>query len=126
MTVTIPTLVTLDQARAHLHMNAATGSPDPDAADLQLKIDAATQLVCEYIADRNPIDQAWIDTIEAWGTGSPPLAPPPLIQAAVLFQFGELMRFRGDDPEGPARDPYSHLSLFAENILRRYHDPVVA
>ena len=126
--MTVPVVVTLDQARAHLNMPASVGSPiDPVDADLQLKIDAATQLVCEHLGDRNPADPAWIAEIESWGVaGSPVVAPPALIQAAVLFQFGELVRFRGDDAEGPIRDPYSHLSRFVEGILRRYHDPTLA
>ena len=125
--MTIPVVVTLDQARSHLNMPASMGSPDPADVDLQLKIDAATQLVCEHIMDRQPADPAWIAEIESWGaTGSPVVAPPALIQAAVLFQFGELVRFRGDDAEGPIRDPYSHLSRFVEGILRRYHDPTLA
>lgn len=125
--MTIPTVVTLEQARSHLNMPASMGSPDPADADLQLKIDAATQLVCEHISDRHPADPAWIAEIEAWGlTGSPAVPPPALIQAAVLFQFGELVRFRGDDPEGPLRDPYSSLSPSVEGMLRRYHDPTLA
>jgi len=125
--MTIPTVVTLEQARSHLNMPPSMGSPDPADADLQIKIDAATQLVCEYIADRNPADLVWIAEIESWGVaGSPVVAPPALIQAAVLFQFGELVRFRGDEREGPLRDPYSSLSPFVESILRRYHDLVVA
>jgi hypothetical protein len=125
--MTIPVVVTLDQARLHLNMPPSVGSPDSADADFQMKIDAATQLVCEYISDRNPADPAWIAEIESWGVaGSPVLAPPALIQAAVLFQFGEFVRFRGDEHEGPLRDPYSSLSPIVEGILRRYHDPVLA
>ena len=125
--MTIPAVVTLEQARAHLNMPPSMGSPDPKDADLQMKIDAATQIVCEYISDRNPADAAWTAEIESWGvTGSPAVPPPALIQAAVLFQFGELVRFRGDDPEGPIRNPFSSLSPFVEGILRRYHDPTLS
>lgn len=127
--MTIPTVVTLAQARAHLNMPLAAldGSPSAEDADLQMKIDAATQLVCEYISDRQPDDAVWIAEIEAWGlTGSPAVPPPPVIQQAVLIQFGELVRFRGDDAEGPFRNPHSHLSPFVEGLLRRYHDPALA
>jgi hypothetical protein len=125
--MTIPTIVTLEQAREHLHLPPSSGSPDPADADLQMKVDAATQLICEYISDRNPADPAWIAEIESWGlTGSPTVAPPALIQLAVLHQFGELVRFRGDDAEGPSRNPYSSLSPIIEGLLRRYHDPALA
>ena len=125
--MTIPTVVTLEQARAHLNMSAPVGSPAPDDADLQMKIDAATELVCEYISDRNPADPAWIAEIESWGvTGSPVSLAPAVIQMAVLLQFGELVRFRGDDTANPTRHPASHLASMVEGILKRYHDPTLA
>jgi len=126
--MTIPTIITLAQAREHLHLPASVGSPvDPADADLQMKVDAATQLVCEYISDRNPADLTWIAEIESWTvTGSPLVPPPALIQVAVLETFGELVRFRGDDPDGPLRNPYSSLSPLVEGLLRRYHDPALA
>ena len=125
--MTIPTIVTLEQARSHLNMIAPVGSPSPDDADLQLKIDAATELVCEHISDRNPADPAWIAEIESWGVTVSPVSPAPaVIQMSVLLQFGELVRFRGDEREGPLRDPYSSLSPLVEGLLRRYHDPTLA
>jgi hypothetical protein len=125
--MTIPTIVTLEQARAHLNMIAPVGSPSPDDADLQMKIDAATELVCEHISDRNPADPAWIAEIESWGvTGSPVSPAPAVIQMAVLLQFGELVRFRGDDATGPARHPGSYLAPIVESILKRYRNPTLA
>lgn len=121
--MTIPTLVTLAQARAHVN---AVRTDDDD--DLQLKIDAATQLVCEYIADRQPEDEDWIATIEGWDGVSSPTTAPPIIVQAVLLQVGELYRFRGDDPEGdvPKSVDPGGLAPIVARMLHRYRSPVLA
>jgi hypothetical protein len=89
--VTTPALVTVAQLRQHLKLGepVLVGSPPAaiDEADLQQKIDAATQLVCEYIADRHPADPDWVHTIESWDpAGSPASIPPPKVVLAVLVQ----------------------------------------
>lgn len=127
--MTIPTLVTVEQLRAHLRLGPATdGSPSSEDADLQMKIDAATQLVCEHIADRQPADTAWIATIESWNTGSPVVAPPAIIVAAVLVQTGELYRFRGDDlaTDAPPKFSLGYLSPMVIALLQRYRSPSLA
>lgn len=120
----IPTLVTTTQARAHLKLSSTD-----DETDLQLKIDAATQLVCEYIADRQPADDDWIDTIEAWNTGSPAVATPPVIVHAVLLQVAELYRFRGDDADDQApalQSDKGFLAPMVARMLSRYRSPVLS
>lgn len=120
----IPTLVTTTQARAHLKLSSTD-----DETDLQLKIDAATQLVCEYIADRQPADDDWIDTIEAWNTGSPAVATPPVVVNAVLLQVAELYRFRGDDADDQApalQSDKGFLSPMVARMLSRYRSPVLS
>lgn len=124
--MTIPKIVSLEQAVAHLR---TTVGDFGDEADLQLKVDAATQLVCEYISDRNPADPTWVATIEAWGTSGSPLTPPPaVVVAAILFQIGELSRFRGDDFATDKPHPYAAGSLhpFVQTLLQRYRQPVLA
>ena len=126
--MTIPTLVTLDQALAHLKLGTPQdGSPSLAAADFQAKIDAATQLVCEHIVDRQPPDAAWQAEIEAWSVtgGSPSTAPPAVVVLAVLLMIGHLDRYRGDDADDPTRDP-GDLPPAVKALLRRYHDPAVA
>lgn len=122
--MTIPSLVSVEHARTHLR------EVDPDAsdADLQLKIDAATQLVCEYIADRQPEDEDWIAEIEAWdGVGSPSTAPAVIVMA-VLLQVGELFRFRGDDDDGvvPRADEHGGLAPQVARMLHRYRSPTLS
>lgn len=122
--MTIPDLVTTAQARANLKLSSTV-----DDADLQLKIDAATQLVCEYIADRQPENADWIDTIEQWGAGSPAESAPAVVIHAVLLQVAELYRFRGDDTDGKApalQANHGFLSPMVTRMLSRYRSPVLA
>jgi hypothetical protein len=46
--------------------------------------------------------------------------------AAILIQTGELDRFRGDDAEGPARPADEPLAPMVRELLRAYHDLVIA
>lgn len=124
--MTIPEIVTLDDLRAHLGIPAipTPGSPSPgspeDDRDLQLKIDAATQLVCEYISDRHPADPDWISTIESWSTGSP--SAPPNVRLAVLEQAGDFYRYRGDDAADDRPRVMDTLTPAVANLLTRYHN----
>ncbi len=125
--MTIPILVTIDDLIEHLRLPARVGSPPegPDDADLQRKLDAATQLICEYIAEKNPADEDWIAEIEGWDiTGSPVGEPPPVIALAVLEQAGTFYRFRGDDDKTPEERGF--LSPGVENLLSRYKNRAFA
>jgi hypothetical protein len=99
-------MVTLQQAKDHMGITTAPG--DLSDAMLQLKLDAAEAIVLNYIKNDAP-------------------DPSPLLLAAILLQFGELHRFRGDDVEGqgPAQTD-GDLSPVVTNILRRYRDPALA
>ena len=116
--MTIPTLVTFEQACAHLKIAAVA---DPD---LQLKIDAATQLVCEYIADQHPANPDWIAEIEGWSTSSP--AAPPIVVLAVLEQTAASYRFRGDDAQSDDPQERGYLRPSVENLLSRYKNRAFA
>lgn len=119
-----PTIVTLDQAKTHakLPLVSGDGSPSSIDADLQLKLDAATQQVCDYIADRYPVDLVWLATIETWGTGgSPDVLAPPAVRLAVLEQFADHVRRLGDDaPDGRER---GDLNVYVANLLKPYRSP---
>ena len=128
--MTIPTIVTYEQACAHLKITPMmAGSPlavvvDPD---IQLKLDAATQLVCEYIADRHPEDLDWIAEIEAWDpSGSPAVMPPPVVMLAVLEQTAATYRFRGDDANSDDPQTMGYLRPSVENLLSRYKNRAFA
>lgn len=121
--MTIPVLVTLAQFSAHLKIPPPVGSPlSAEAHDLQQKLDTATQLVCEHIADRQPADPAWIAEIEGWGPTSP---PPPLVVLAILELGSYVVRYLGDDgPEQPMTPGYLPTPVL--NLLVRYHWGAVA
>ncbi len=134
--MTVPVIVTLAQAQAHLRLSPMlTGSPGSpaDDTDLQLKLDAATEAVCTRIAQRNPDDPFWVATIENWTTsdwfqsspsspaspGSPPIAvAPPLVRLAVLEQTAEMYRFRGDDEPSQRVDNAGDLSDTIKSLLK--------
>jgi hypothetical protein len=83
------TLVTIEQAIAHLKLPVSGGSPADidDRDDVQLKLDQAEAYVLNFYGQ----DTDWTaQTVPLW------------IQAAILRQFGELYRFRGDDDEKDA------------------------
>jgi hypothetical protein len=112
-------LVTLAQGKAHLRLGSST---DQDA-DLELKLAQAHALVLDYIA--RPTDETWTATMDAW-QGSPSTAPRA-VQAAILRQFGDLVRFRGDDDDpSEARVDGTDLSPRVKQLLRFYRQPVLA
>lgn len=111
-------LITLDQAAAHLRITLPAGSPpDPLEADLQLKMAAAESIVLHYINCNYPEGSpaTWDD-----------LTVPELVRAAILLQLGELWRFRGDDAGGP-QQATGDLSPAIANLLKigGYHIPAV-
>lgn len=126
--MTYPTIVTVSQVQRHLHLPVSEGSPvPPEDFDLQQKIDAATQLVCDYIADRQPADPDWIAVIESWNVpGSPTVEAPPVVVLAVLEQTADFYRFRGDDAGDDRGHERGFLSLPVANLLHRYRSPSVA
>ena len=107
-------LVTLATAKDQLEIDTS----DIRDETLRLRIDIAEALVLRYIKEElgSPADYSTEADV-----------PKPIL-ACILYQLGELQRFRGDDVEGegPARDPYSMLSPFVEGILRSYRYPTIA
>lgn len=125
--MTTPILVTVADLQAHLRLPVvADESPaTPEQMDLQRKLDAATELVCNYIADRNPADEDWIATIESWTIGgSPGETPPQVVVLAVLEQAATFYRFRGDDDKTPEERGY--LAPGVENLLSAYKNRAFA
>ncbi len=125
----IPTIATLEQLRAHLRLPPAVGSPPvgPDDADLQLKLDAATQQIIDAIMDRQPADPVWIAEIESWTlAGSPTTLPPAVIVMAVLEQAAYLYRYRGDDADDPLKQPGGWLIPAVQNLITRYQNRAFA
>jgi hypothetical protein len=104
-------VITLQQAKDHLQIVTATVSPmDAQDRDITLKMAQAESIILDYLK-----------TFETWDDET----VPPLVQAAVLLQVGELFRFRGDDLPGPVYDT-GQLSPTITALLRRYRDPALA
>lgn len=112
----VPSVVTLAQAKKHLRL---TTFEDDD--DVRLKLEQATSMVLDYVWRD---DDDWVDTIVGWTSSTVPGA----VKAAILVQFGELYRFRGDDGKetAPSRDPHTYLHPMAQGYLRLYRDPGMA
>lgn len=114
-------LITLAQAKAHLRIDTVSTSPMyPTNADLLLKMAAAEAVVLDYLKVPATSPPRWTDETDC----------PPVVQAAILFQLGELYRFRGDDigavSDSARRDQAGSLSPIVEGMLRRFRDPAVA
>lgn len=110
--------ITFDQALAHLRLTIVpTSPPSPDEADLRLKMLQAEEIILDYLKLPASSPLPWSDDTDV----------PPLVQAAMLLQLGELYRFRGDDVsnDGPWHDD-GQLSPQITNILRRFRDPALA
>ena len=114
-------LITIAQAKGHLRLDIpTTPTPDPADADILLKMAQAERLVLNYCNVDMGSPFPWTNETNT----------PAEVQAAILMVFGELYRFRGDDPgtimSAPARDPGHALSPVVEGMLAHYHDPVLA
>jgi hypothetical protein len=114
-------LITLEQAKRHLRLSIpVTSPPDEAELDLLLKMEAAEHIILDYLGLTSQSPPAWTDETNV----------PPLVQAAILLQLGELYRFRGDDPgtviSSPSRGEAGSLSPVIEGMLRRYRDPALA
>jgi hypothetical protein len=107
----------MDEARAHILLPPfANGSPaTAEEADQVLKLAAAQELIIGYIEAQ--ADEDWdLNTV------------PFLIKAAIMVQFAEMVRFRGDDPgsiENAPKYDDGQLSPQVTNYLRRWRDPVL-
>lgn len=110
--------VTLAQAKAHLYIPIIAG--DPRDPDLTAKLDAAEATILDYIG-RTAAGQLRVDE---WIAAVPPAAPAFVLHA-ILLQFGELCRYRGDDLDTPKRDEYQDLLPPIVSLLRRVCDPVL-
>ena len=107
------TFVTLDQAKRRLRVTATDG--DVDLQDLIDQAEAHVVDWCSTTARSKAVSDAWTaETV------------PKVVVAAILVQTAELDRFRGDDPAGPPRQDGEELSVIVRELVRAYHDPVIA
>lgn len=108
-------LVTLDQAKKALGL---TGSTEDDL--LRMRLAQAQAIVVDHVRQRYDED-VWTAEVEAWTEET----VPPQVQAAICLQCAELYRFRGDDTDGPVREP-GQLSSSVVACLARLRDPAFA
>ena len=106
--------LTLAQAAAHLRIATY------DAQDAQLKLDQAEAIVWNRIK-ASQMDADNLAAVEAWTDET----IPQEVIAAMLVQFGELYRFRGDDDVVTAFDP-NRLSPAVERLIGLRVDPPLA
>jgi hypothetical protein len=113
----VPSFVSLQQAKDHIRDTTAAGASSD--ADLLLKLDAAEAAILDYIG----ATAYWATVRDGWTNAT----VPAFVRAAILLQFAELCRFRGDDEAGqvPPRDPAQDFSPTIVALLRRTRDPVV-
>ena len=109
-------LVTLAQAKAHLRLPTDVTADD---ADLRLKLEVAQELVLDYVAQRVDDADDWSDTVDGWDVDT----VPKRVQQAILLQFGELWRYRGDEAD-PRSEPT--LAPAIQRLLCLLRDPALS
>ena len=102
-------LVTLTQAKTHLHITMPAG--DPGDADIQLKLDQAEAIILDYLKGANGAAIGWID----------PTTVPLPVTAAILLMLTRLYEQRGDDEEKDET-----LWKAVDRLLKRFRDPALA
>lgn len=106
-------LVTLEQAKKHLRLS---GSHEDD--DVRAKLRQAHGIIADYLSST---DTDWIAEVDAWTDET----LPEDVRGAILLQFGELYRFRGDEVDQPKREP-GCLSDTIRALLARKRQPVIS
>ncbi len=112
-------LVTLDQAKQHLKLSLDVDTEDDD---LQLKLLVAHEVVMDYLTQRLEDADEWETTVNAWTADT----APRRVIAAILVQFGDLYRNRGDDPEANKNVEMGTLCPDVVKLLYRLRDPAVS
>lgn len=110
-------LVTLAQAKQHLKM--PTG-PAASEADLQRKLNAAHDVVEDYLKQRRSDGDTWAAEVDAWTDDT----APPRVLEAICRMFADLTSDRGDD-KTRHREP-GQLPEEVVILLYRLRDPAIA
>jgi len=109
-------IVDLDLAKQHVRE-----SSDDEDDLLAVYLAQAHGVVLDYVA--NARDEDFVATMQTWDDTT----APPAVKAAILRQFAELRRFRGDDDQSTEGKVDSHfLSPRVKQLLNQYHDPSLA
>jgi predicted DNA-binding protein (UPF0278 family) len=110
-------IVTLEQAKEHLKLPLDITAEDDD---LQIKLYIAHELVIDYLTQKldDDVHDEWIETMETWTEAT----APKRVIGAILYQFSELYRYRGDEP---AVREVATLAPAMRLLLDRMRDPLV-
>lgn len=110
-------LITLEQAKWQLKLGAPGDTqPDPIDDEVMFKVALAEAIILDYLKVVQGSPPTWSDENDV----------PPVVQAAILLELGELWRFRGDDQNGQGPQNDGDLSPMIVGLLRRYRDPALA
>jgi len=115
-------LVTLRDAKQRLALPLDITAND---AMLQQILDEAERVVLGYVAQRRDDNAAWTATVAGWTADTAPRE----VRAAVLMEFADLYRFRGDDDasqSAAATPEYGMLPTRVTALLYRLRDPAVS
>lgn len=111
-------IIDLDTAKLHVRK---TSSETEEDDILELYLAQAHGLVLDYVA--NARDDDFVATMLTWDSDTAPKA----VQAAILRQFAELRRYRGDDETADeTKVDGNFLSPRVKQLLNLYHDPTLA
>src|SRR5678816_3414288 len=116
--------VTLEQAKSHLKLSL---DADTEDEDLQTKLFVAHEVVMDYLTQRVSSASDWEATVQAWTADT----VPKRVIAAILIQFGELYRDRGDSDtnevlgrwKAETAGEFGALSPTVVKLLYRLRDP---
>lgn len=108
-------LVTLDQAKRQVKLPLDDTYQDDEMLPL---LTVAHAIIADYLEST---DTTWLAVMDAWTEDT----LPGYIRIAILLQFAELWRYRGDEAEQPVREP-GHLSPMIRAFLARSRMPVLS
>lgn len=109
-------LITLEQANWQLKIGDGSSSACPTDDEVLFKMALAEAIILDYLKIVAVSPPIWTDENNV----------PPVVQAAILLELGELWRFRGDDQSGQGPQNDGNLSPMIVGLLRRYRDPALA
>jgi hypothetical protein len=108
-------IVSLDLAKAAVRCTTS----DEDDLD-KIYLAQAHALVLDYV--QNARDDDYIAEMLTWDDETAPRA----VQAAIMRQFADLRRFRGNDDSNDVKIDGNFLSPRVLQLLKMYHDPTLA
>lgn len=111
-------LVMLEDMKRHLNVEGLTEHD----AKIQMYLDAAHEVVLDYVKNRVSNASTWEATVDAWTDDT----VPKRVKAAIMRQCADLFRFRGDDDGDEPKRELGYLAPGVTALLYRLRDPALA